>query len=151
MQISTHFTLEEAVFSDTAIRLGIDNTPSEIIVEHMRFAARGLEALRDYINEPIIVNSWYRSIDLNKAIPGSSPTSAHTSGYAIDCKTNKMSILALCKNAANLFVSYDQIIYEYGGWMHISFDPKNRKQLLTIFKGGKYKAGLLTKQEYLNP
>jgi zinc D-Ala-D-Ala carboxypeptidase len=147
MNLSPHFTLEEATFSDTAARLGIYNIPDDQVLNNMVIAAGLLEDLRKVLGKPISINSWYRSEELNENIPGSSKTSAHTSGFAIDCKVIGMNVLDLCKLAAKACPMYDQIIHEYGRWMHISFSPKNRKQQLTIFKGTGYKSGLLTEAE----
>ena len=153
MNLSKYFTLEEATFSETAARLGIDNQPNDIQLVNMRTAAACLNRLREKAG-PIIITSWLRVQALNDAIPGSSRTSDHITGYAIDCKSNEMSVLELCNLAAAVYsvVGYDQIIHEYGKWMHISFSPKNRMQKLTIFKntqGFKYKSGLLSQSEYM--
>lgn len=153
MQLSAYFTLEEATFSETASRLGISNQPNDIQLANMKIAAAKLDVLRSEIDKPIRVSSWLRNGALNAAIPGSSKTSAHVNGWAIDCTVSGLSPLELCKLASTICGEYDQIIHEYGSWMHISFDPKNRKQKLTIFKnnlGKKYIEGLLTEQEYIN-
>ena len=155
MNLSEHFTLEEATFSGTAARLGIGNTPLSDILLNMIKAAEYLEQLRTYINQRINITSWYRSELLNSNITGSSRTSAHISGFAIDCRTEKLTVLELCKVTKEFLdhtnIPYDQIIHEYGSWMHISFDPRNRQECLTIFKnnqGKKYLSGLLSEKEY---
>lgn len=157
MKLSNHFTLEEATFSETASRLNIDNSPNKEQLAAMRHAASCMDILRDELGAAIIVSSWLRVEKLNAAIPGSSKTSAHMVGYAIDCRTAHMTPYEFCKWAVNklneLNIVWDQIIHEYGSWMHISFDPRGRKQTLTIFKnnqGKKYFPGILTKQEYLS-
>lgn len=153
MQLSGYFSLEEATFSDTAARLGIDNQPNTVQLSNMIIAAKNLDLLRTKVDRPIRISSWLRNGALNAAIPGSSKTSAHMEGWAIDCTVSGITPLELCKLASDLYSDYDQIIHEYGSWMHISFDPKNRKQNLTIFKnnkGKKYVEGLLTEQEYIN-
>lgn len=158
MNLSNNFSLDEATVSDTAARLGIDNTPDPKSLANMVEAAKYMEILRTFLGNKVInVTSWYRSPVLNIVIPGSSRTSAHQIGYAIDCTVTGLSPLGLCIKAKECFdyhnIAYDQIIHEYGKWMHISFDPKSRKQCLTIFKnnaGKKYIKGLLTEQEYLN-
>ena len=58
-----------------------------------------------------------------------------------------MTPYELCKRVIGMNIDFDQIIYEYGRWMHISFDPANRKEVLTKFEGP-YKKGLLTEEEY---
>lgn len=152
-RLSNHFTLEEATVSETAARNGISNAPNKFQLGNMLVAASKLELLRESLNKSIIVTSWLRTKELNALIPGSSNTSAHTLGWAIDCHVSGMTSLELCIYASKLLPEYDQIIHEYGSWMHISFDPKSRKQNLTIFKntkGKKYITGLLTEQEYNN-
>ena len=155
MNLSKYFTLEEATFSDTAIRLGISNTPDEQQLANMRKAAIKLDILREYLGSAIIISSWLRVPELNNAIPGSSNTSHHTTGFAIDCRSSRLPVLDLCKVSKMVYniTGFDQIIHEYGNWMHISFHPMNRKQTLTIFrndKGLKYVSGLLTLKEYLD-
>ena len=153
MQLSGYFTLEEATFSSTAARLGIDNYPNAKQLSNMVQAAKKLDLLRSHVDKSIKVNSWLRTGPLNAAIPGSSKTSAHMDGWAIDCSASDITPLELCRIASDLYPEFDQIIHEYGSWMHISFDPKNRKQCLTIFKnnqGKRYIEGLLTQQEYTN-
>lgn len=156
MNLSPHFTLTEATVSDTAARLGINNQPDSKQLENMIYAAERLEILREYLGVYIHVTSWLRVPALNLVIPGSSSTSAHMDGFAIDCSTGSMSPLQLCKEAAALYktkkIKFDQIIHEYGNWMHISFAKREREQLLTIFKndqGKKYLPGLLTREQYL--
>lgn len=152
MQLSKSFTLEEAVFSETAARKGIDNSPSSDIIENMKLAAGRLQLFRDDLNQPILVNSWYRCRELNEAIPGSAKTSAHITGWAIDCKVAGLTPHQVCKLAYEYLrsnsIGFDQIIHEFGSWMHVSFEPTGRGQLLTIFAGGGYKSGILTKEEY---
>jgi zinc D-Ala-D-Ala carboxypeptidase len=155
MNLSEHFTLEEATLSETAARLGIVNLPSEEVQLNMMFAAVCLEKLRAFIGKSILITSWYRSPTLNLKIPGSSKTSAHTLGYAIDCNIQGITPLNLCKISVEFFnknnIIFDQIIHEYGRWMHVSFDPRGRKECLTIFKNDldkKYLSGLLTESQY---
>ncbi len=126
MNLSKYFTLEEATYSETAARLGINNTPSTTQLNNMKESASRLDRLREKTG-PIIINSWLRIPALNDATPGSSKTSAHTTGWAIDCRSPEMSAIELCKLAAALYsvTGYDQIIHEYGGWMHISFAPES--------------------------
>ena len=148
MKLSPHFTFEEATYSETAIRNNIDNTRvSTDILRAMQISAAHLEILREQIGV-IQITSWYRCPELNKKV-GGAKNSAHMSGWAIDCKSSKIPVYDLCVFASEVLESYDQIIHEFGSWMHISFDPKNRKEALTIFSKGLYKEGILTKQEYL--
>ena len=147
MQLSEHFTLEEATYSETAVRLGISNQPNEQQLENMKRAAAGLEQLRA-VSGPLRINSWLRLPEVNVAV-GGSKVSSHMDGWAIDVSSTKMTPIELCRKVEELGIKFDQIIHEFGRWMHISFAPEMRQQKLTIFKPeGKYKPGILTEAEY---
>lgn len=155
MNLSPHFSLEEATRSDTAARLGIDNQPDKEALDNMIYTATKLEIVREHFG-PLLVNSWYRGPELNASIPGSSKTSAHMRGYAIDLRCPKYPntyefACELHKFITEKSLGFDQIIHEYGSWVHLSFDIKNRGQLLTIFKSTPskgYVLGILTKEQY---
>jgi len=68
MNLSTNFTLEEATFSETAVRMGIPNEPSSEQLENMKKAAEGMEAIRKLLGKPIRVSSWLRLPAVNQAI-----------------------------------------------------------------------------------
>lgn len=143
MNLSEHFTLEEFTHSDTAARLGINNTPDGAMLERLKHTAEQLEAVRTLLGHPIQVTSAYRSVALNAAVPGSSNTSAHTLGYAVDLKCPAFgSPLDVCRAIAASGIKFDQIIHEYGSWCHVSFDPKLRGQTLTKLTGQPYTQGL---------
>jgi hypothetical protein len=147
MKLSDHFSLDEATYSETATRLGLNNQPSMTQLENMKYAAAQLEKLRA-ITGPLRINSWLRLPAVNVAV-GGSKVSAHMDGWAIDVSSKLLSPYELCQEAKTIFPKYDQIIHEFGRWMHISFAPENRKQDLTIFNPEKkYKAGILTEAEY---
>lgn len=144
-KLSEHFSWEEAIKSDKAVELGFANLPDAKTSGNIYIAASKLEEIRKEVG-PILINSWYRSQEVNKAIGGVTQ-SAHCSGYAIDCRSTVLSPLLLCKKVASMGIEFDQIIHEYGKWMHISFDPRNRGQLMTKFSAG-YIMGLLTEEQY---
>jgi hypothetical protein len=147
MNLSEHFSLDEATYSETAIRLGIPNLPSELQLANMKHAAACLEPLRDATG-PLRINSWLRLPDVNVAV-GGSKVSSHMDGFAIDVSSTTLTPIQLCRKVEELGLKFDQIIHEYGRWMHISFAPEMRQQKLTIFKPeGKYKPGVLTEAEY---
>lgn len=147
MQLSEHFSLEEATYSETAIRLGISNQPSEKQLENMKVAATQLEAVRA-VSGPLRVNSWLRLPEVNVAV-GGSKVSSHMDGWAIDCSSGKHTPYELCQLVKQSGIKFDQMIHEYGRWMHISFAPEMRQQEFTIFKPeGRYKPGILTEAEY---
>lgn len=150
-QLSEHFTLEEATHSDTAIKLGISNQPDERQLGNLKKSAEGMEKVRALLGKPIGISSWLRLPEVNVAV-GGSKVSAHMDGFAIDFTCPAVGVpLEIAKKIAASDIQYDQMIHEYGRWVHISFDPALRKQQLTIFKPeGKYKPGLLTEAEYHN-
>lgn len=147
MNLSEHFTLEEATYSETAVRLGINNQPSTVQLENMKYTAAQAEKVRD-VTGPLRVNSWLRLPDVNVAV-GGSKVSSHMDGFAIDVSSSKHTPYELCQLVKKAGIKFDQMIHEYGRWMHISFAPEMRQQELTIFKPeGKYKPGILTEEEY---
>jgi putative chitinase len=151
MNLSDHFSLEEATHSDTATRLGISNQPNTQQLENMKVAAIGMEKIRELLASPINVNSWIRLPEVNVAV-GGSKVSSHMDGWAIDfvCK-GFGTPLQVCKAIEKSNIKFDQMIYEFGdkGWTHISFAPEMRQQKLTIFRPqNKYAIGILTQDEY---
>lgn len=97
-----------------------------------------MELVRALLGNPISINSGYRSAALNKSIKGSSKTSQHMVGEAIDftCRgfgTPKQVV----EKIKNSNIEFDQLIYEFSSWVHISFtNKKPRKQILTIDHSG---------------
>jgi len=137
MNLTKHFTLEELVNSDTATRLGIDNTPTVEIIDNLTFLAKELEYVRDVLNAPMLISSGYRSVPLNDHL-GSKRTSSHIKGLAVDFISpsfgNPHSVVEAIILAN---INYDQVILEYGRWVHLSFHPTEpRKQALIIDKKG---------------
>ena len=150
MNLSAHFTLEEATFSETAVRLGINNQPSEIQLANMKTAAEGMEKVREILGgKGIKVNSWLRLPEVNVAV-GGSKISSHMDGWAIDFVCPSFGDpLTVCKAIEASGLKFDQMIHEYARWTHISFAPEMRGQKLTIFRPtNKYAQGLWTEAEY---
>ena len=138
MQLSKNFKLNEFTASQTATRKGIDNTPAAPIIERLRMLANTLEQVRSLLGDNSIrISSGYRCINLNRAI-GSGDSSAHVQGYAVDFTCpNFGTPKEVANKIAQSDIKYDQIIYE-GTWIHLSVDPRNRRDVLTAhFKGGK--------------
>ncbi len=152
VRLSKNFTLQEYTKSQTAVRQGIDNNPSE---EHLTKA----KALFENVIQPVrdkfgvtVINSGYRGPQLNMAVGGSS-NSQHCKGEAVDIE---------CPGVANYDVAkwiqdnadFDQLILEFytpgipdSGWVHVSYvGSNNRANVLTAMKeNGKtvYKPGLI--------
>ena len=141
MNLTKNLTLQEATKSNTATRLGIDNTPNQATIETMIVSAKKIfQPLRDKLGA-IRVSSFYRSPELNRAI-GGSKTSQHCKGEAIDMQGINVSNAELFEEACKL-EDFDQIIWEFGtltepDWVHVSYSQtQNRKQILRATKIGK--------------
>ena len=134
--ISKHISYKEGVYSITAIRRGIDNTPDDDQLSNMELVAEEVfEPLRSYVVGPIKINSFFRCPELNTAI-GGSHKSQHCKGQAIDIDDNYGRI-----TNAEMFhwikenLEFDQMIWEFGdddnpNWVHVSYvsqeDNRNR-------------------------
>ena len=152
VRLSKNFTIQEYIKSQTALRQGIDNTPTE---EHLANATalfrNVVQPVRDHFGVTVI-NSGYRGPALNEAVGGSS-NSQHCKGEAVDIE---------CPGTGNYDVAkwiednldFDQLILEFytpgipdSGWVHVSYKSEgNRKSVLTAMKeDGKtvYKQGLI--------
>ena len=147
-QLSDHFTLEELTVSQYAARNGIDNSPPPDELTHLRLVAQSMEEIRVRLgNRPIVVSSGYRSVRVNTAVGGVAyPPSAHTLGYAVDftCPSfgSPFDVARHLSIQVDLF--FDQLIYEFRSWVHLSFDPRMRRELLTIrSKAEGYLAGII--------
>ena len=144
MKVSKYLTYEEATKSPTAKRLGIENKPTKDHLENMRRVAINVfDKVREHFSVPIGVSSFYRSQELNDAVPGSSKTSQHRTGEAIDIDAD------IYGNVTNLDIFnyikdnlvFDQLIGEYPdasgkwSWVHVSLKKSgNRKQVLVKLK-----------------
>lgn len=137
MNLTPNFTLEEAITSQTAARLGIDNTPSAEMLEELRITATFMEGVRKALgNRPIKVTSWYRCPALEKAIaPNSGSAGHHPKGAAVDfiCPGFGTPFLIACALATSS-IKFGQLIYEYKTWVHISRLPVERpiNRIITI-------------------
>lgn len=135
-KLSEHFTWDEMTFSDTAVRNGIDNTPPEDLLPNIHRMAAFMEQVRYVMGgRSIHVTSWYRSPEVN-ALIGGSKTSMHMKGLACDLVVPTFgSPLKVAQELANSNLDYDQIISEFGRWVHIGLAEGHRKQLLTAYRG----------------
>jgi len=91
------------------------------------------EPLREWVNDPIKVNSFFRSIELNEAIGGSA-RSQHCQGRAIDIDdTYGHATNAEMFNWVKENLNFDQMIWEFGDdenpdWVHISWVSKDQNR-----------------------
>jgi uncharacterized protein YcbK (DUF882 family) len=138
MQLSEHFSLSEMTFSQTATRRGLDNTPSAPVVKNLKtLCEKVLEPLREKLGKPIHVTSGYRSEVVNAAVGGVS-NSQHLLGEAADIVVPGMSVQELFNFVRNSGIEFDQLINEYGRWVHVSYTTRhpNRKSVLLKSRTG---------------
>lgn len=128
-KVTENFTLEELCHSNTAVAKGLANIPNESQVENLKsLAINLLQPVRDLYGKPMIINSGFRSPEVNKAVNGS-PTSDHMNGKSADVRTpNPRELFNLVHNSG---LSFDQLIL-YPTFVHMSFRSKdaNRNQVL---------------------
>jgi len=146
-RLTAHFTLEELTWSDTGQRLGIDNTPSEIVTGNLKRLAAALEDVRLLLGHPIHINSGYRCDRLNLVV-GGSRSSRHMLGLAADfiCPAFGTPVEIARLLEANLR-GFDQLIYEHT-WVHLGLAIQGigetpRRQVLTLMPGKTYAAGIV--------
>jgi zinc D-Ala-D-Ala carboxypeptidase len=138
MKLSKNFSLSEITHSNTAKRLGIDNTPNEKHLANMSLLLNNLiQPMRDSIG-PIRISSGYRGKDLNRAI-GGSRKSQHCKGQALDIQfwqNGKMMNELIFEWVLDSGLEFDQMINEFDfSWIHISLvGVNNRKQVLEAYK-----------------
>lgn len=131
-----YFNIAELTKSDTATKKKINNVPTKQIETNLnQLVDNILDPLREAYGEPIIVSSGYRCPELNKAVGGAT-SSQHTLGQAADIHTKsntKEDNKKLFDLIKGLKLPYDQLINEYGyKWVHVSYSPRNRRQVLNI-------------------
>ena len=135
--LTAHFSLEELTFTD---HREFDNTPPPSAVSNLYRVALLLEQLRTALgNRPIIVNSGYRSPQVNAAV-GSRPTSQHLLGCAADIRVLGMTPDEVMRVLMLSGIAYDQAIREFDRWVHLSvpsaLGASPRRQALIIDRDG---------------
>ena len=129
-----YFTIEELTRSTTARLRGINNTPSQQVIDNLTALVDNvLDPLRQAWGKPIKVNSGYRCRALNKAV-GGVPASQHLLGQAADITGGSQEanreLYSLLKR---LNLPVDQAINEYDfRWLHISYGPRHRRHFFAI-------------------
>ena len=162
MRLSKNFTLSELTRSNTALRLGIDNSPTKEGIYKLRLlATEFLQPLRDRIGV-LRVTSGYRSPQLSEVI-GSSSNSQHCRCEAVDLqfvKRGRMDNLMIYQNIIDGGLEFDQMILEFGdatatsdpifpAWVHVSWKIKdNRRQILVAYKDENNKTKYRNKLNY---
>ena len=143
MKLSEHFTLAEL----TKTSVMIENVPNEAQVENLKRLCSWLEELRRRWNslygdgdDPIIINSGYRSEAVNKAV-GGVPTSNHTTGCAVDIHVLGMeqliryaTILLDISDLNN--EDFDELLLERSPrgsyWLHFAVRPFGNRRRINL-------------------
>jgi len=146
-KLSKYFNWSDVTNSPTASRLGIDNSIPENLEEVAKSLALKMDALRAKLGVPVWPTSWYRCLQLNRALH-SKDTSQHPRMEAVDFVAPAFGspyevCMFLKEHLAELQI--DQLIHEYT-WVHVSFcvnparEPRNNT--LTLLHGGGYEKGI---------
>ena len=137
MNLSPNFTLEELTHTD---HREYDNTPDDVELANLVRLAEFLEQIKEVLGgKPILVNSAFRSADVNRAV-GSSDKSQHRHGCACDFRVPGMTPDEVVKAIIEAELPFDQVIREFDRWTHVSIpnteetDP--RSMALIIDKSG---------------
>lgn len=150
LRLSKNFTLEEFLVSQTATRHDINMTPPEWVIENLQRLVTGcLQPLRDEVGTGIFISSGFRPEELNTKI-GGSKTSAHVSGDASDLKVSGQTPYDTCELIVAMDLPFDQVIHEFGRWVHLGVADILRGEQLTAYKSSgktKYITGILRMEE----
>lgn len=168
MKLSAYFSLEELTFSETAARLGIQNQPSDAVVENLKRLAFTMDEVRVLLARPVHINSGYRSPALEHVIVGKGfdiwcakqglsafdadswvkylLTKAHPDGRAADFVCREYGDpLEVCRAISSSGIAFDQLIYEHT-WVHLAIPREGeepRLQALTLMPDNAYAVGLI--------
>lgn len=121
IQLSKNFFLDEFTRSETAARHGLVISVMDqgrVFNNLKRLCVGLLQPLRDEVG-PLHVLSGYRPRKVNRLV-GGSRTSAHVHGLAADVISSTLSSLDLATAVAQFPYRYDQVIHEFGQWVHIA-------------------------------
>ena len=137
MNLTEHFTLEELTHTD---HREYDNTPNDAELENLKRLAEFLEEVKAALGgRPVMVNSAFRSQQINNSVGGSNK-SQHLLGCAVDFRVPKLTPDEVVRIIISAGLPYDQVIREFDRWTHVSIpntpDAKPRNQALIIDKQG---------------
>ena len=140
MNLSENFTLAELIESQAGRRLNIKeqfSPPLEVVANLRNLCKHILQPLRDKIG-PLKVNSGYRCDRVNVAVGGQT-SSQHRIGEAADIEGVEATNMQVFKAIQEMNLPFDQLIYEFGtkenpAWVHVSYSPRHRRQILYIPK-----------------
>lgn len=137
-----YFSIDEMLRSATAKKLGIDNMPSQDILNNIElFIETVLDPIREDWGSAINVSSGYRCPELNKAV-GGAKNSGHQYGFCADLQV-KGGMKMVRKLADFIFewmkdhqMKFDELLFERSGnvtWLHFCWIGKDGKQRMKCF------------------
>lgn len=131
-----YFTIKELCHSSYAERAGLENAPTQLVIENLSWLIEKLlDPVREMWGKPITVNSGYRNFYLNKQL-GGAKNSQHIVGEAVDITVGtKKDNKALFDIIRESGLEFDQLIDEKNySWLHVSLkrEGENRKQILHL-------------------
>ena len=133
--LSRNFTLAQLTHSDTALKHGIANTPEPAHLNNLKRLSTALKNVQRLLQHPLTINSAYRNPEVNRLV-GGVPASRHALGLAADFGCPAFGTpLEVARAIAASPLGFDQLIHEYGRWVHVGLAPagkSERRQLLTI-------------------
>ena len=130
--LSEHFVLGEFTRSKYP---EVYNIPSHEAIANLKRLCVWLEVLRNKVGHPIVINSGYRSPQLNRKV-GGAPTSNHLTGCAVDIRTSGFEqaieyTAILIAYATESNQEFDELLIEknrYGAvWLHFAVRPKENR------------------------
>ena len=127
----TNFTFKELVKTDT----GLDNIPNDMnVLSNICRLAAFLQTIRNELHLPIIVNSAYRSPEVNAKVGGVS-SSYHVKGLAADIKCSDMDKLLAVLHSH--LMDIDQLGIYYNSttqlWFHVGLAEDGKVPRTQIF------------------
>lgn len=135
-QLTDHFSLEELLLSPTAIAEGYEEQfePSESVKNSLTALCEDvLEPLREKIGVSITVTSGYRCPRTNTKIGGAT-NSQHLYGQAADINAKGYTVEEFYQYVKASELPFDQLIQEFGAWVHVSYGPLSRRECLRATK-----------------
>lgn len=137
-QLTRNFYLDEFTRSGVAARLGrpiVVALDSPEYANLRRLCTHVLQPIRDGLG-PVFVTSGIRPLWLNTMM-GSRPSSQHIPGQAADFRVVGFSPFEVVAWLIGSAIPFDQVIHEFGQWVHVSINPIDRpprRDVLTAYK-----------------